>query len=168
MIHFANFVGCVFYQERRGSYFLSGIQSAHLQLALDALGTMREEDDPFSLAQANFFMGMAYGHTQVIASAKQYLMRAVQITRRHNIRFVPMSEEGSPHSPPEFTEEVHERVAFLAHMLHLETAMYLVDKPPSAPPGVNFEEHIEYQLPVSASLLLFLPSSQPLRAEIVL
>lgn len=123
------------------------------------------------MAQANFLMGMAYGHIKDISSAKKWeagkrcgtrylrnpraFIRAVEITRRYNIRFVPASEEGRLDSLPEFTEEVHERVAFLAHILHLETAMQLVDKPLPKPSGANFKEHIEHELPVSRSPLLW-------------
>lgn len=70
-VYFANLSGCVFYQERKGHQFLSCVESAHLQSTLDALGTMVEENDPFTMAQANFLMGMAYGHIKDISSAKK-------------------------------------------------------------------------------------------------
>lgn len=160
-IHFANLAGAQAFQEQQGHFGLLYIQALHLHFTLEAFHTMKEEDDPFALAQANFFMGMAYGHIQKIHVAARYLKRSVGIVRRNRIRFIPMlsgDETNDLCSLPPFSEEVHERAAFLAQMLYSEIVVYLLGQPGANLGKSPWESHLTDELPVRAESHLLLKS----------
>jgi hypothetical protein len=96
---------------------------------------MREQDDPISLARAFWAMAIVYTFPSSIRAAERYLLRSVDIIRRHNLRFVPMStgdttqQVGISSFIPPFSEQLHERIAFLADMLHVETFLYIAGQP---------------------------------------
>lgn len=130
-VHFAELAGSTYYQEILGSYCMLPAQAMHLQCSLDALHSMREEDDPLSLAQAYFYMGMAHAYMQAIKVGKRYFKKCVDVVQRNKIRFVPISNGDGDSlniisTPPESQECVHERVVFLAQMVYLEDVVYII------------------------------------------
>jgi hypothetical protein len=159
-VHFAHLVGCHMYQEFQGRFSLLYIQAIHLRLALEALATMVEEDDPFSLARAYHYMAMAYAYTRNVRYSKHCLRKSVDIIQRRKIRCVAITVGDSTQREPDvlppvppFTEEVHERVAFLAQMLYAGTFVYLVGQPEVFESG--FDDGFDFGLPVCVSLLFF-------------
>lgn len=159
-VHLANLAGVQFYQERLGRYCLLPILAGHLQSTLEALTTMKEEDDPISLARAYWAMTIVYAFPSAIRAAQRYLLRAVEIIRRNNIRFVRyLADSGSqlelsvPSILEPFSEEVHERVAFLADMLHVETYIYIAGQP-GGPYYYHSENYYKFELPAR---IVFLP-----------
>lgn len=130
-IHLANLAGAHFWQERAGGYCLLHLQAGYLQSTLDSFATMEEDTDPLSIAQACWSMMMLYGMVQRPKALRQ-LKRCMEILQRNNIRFVPLPSDHedpnipSPCSPPEFTEYVHERAAFLAQIVYAEAFLYLI------------------------------------------
>jgi hypothetical protein len=159
-VHFAHLVGCHMYQEYQGHFGLLYIQAVHLRLSLEALATMVEEDDPVSLARANHFMAMAHAYTRNVRSSKYYLRKTVDIIQRRQIRCVPISRTDSAHHEskvltkvPPFSEEVHERVVFLAQMLYAGTFVYLAGQPEGF--GSAFDDSFDFGLPVCAAFFLF-------------
>jgi hypothetical protein len=90
---------------------------------------MREEDDPFCKAQAWIFMASASIFTHNITRAKHYLRRVVEIVKRNGIRFVlSRLNAGDPEDATVgYTEEAHERAAFMAQLLYWLTYLYLLD-----------------------------------------
>lgn len=98
---------------------------------------MNEEDDPLALAQANLFMGSAYGYAQSLKTGKKYLKRSAEIIRRHKLRFVKTSigknaeQRSNILSSQEVLDEVQERAAFLAQTVYVEILAYLMGQTPS-------------------------------------
>lgn len=155
-VHFSHLAGCQFYQELRGGYNLLQIQASHLRLTLEALGSMREEDDPFSFARAHFFLGMAHAYTQGFRQARHYYRIAMDIIRRHGIRFVTMSTGGAVKNLMEPLEEVHERAGILAHMVYLANHIYLLGKPDFNMAFHMDEDFNKSELPVRISCFIML------------
>lgn len=157
-IHYSHLGGAQIYQEQQGSFCVLRVQAVHLRLAVDALATMKEEDDPFAFAQAYFYMGLANGYVQNVNTSIRLLRKSVETVRRNNIRYVPFSigdatqqEPNILASLPEFSEEVHERAVLLSQMLHSETFMYIVGQPGEG--GYHCEDDLKGVLPVRTSFL---------------
>jgi hypothetical protein len=127
----------------------------YLHQSLRALGQMKEADDPFCYAQAHFFMGLAYGYVQSMGIGKRYIRTAVEVVRKHGIRFVPngsKTPDGSPESVvtlsmAEPVECVRERAALLAEMVYVENMFYLMGQP-AIKMDFELEEVFELELPV--------------------
>jgi hypothetical protein len=98
----------------------------NLQLCWETLLPMREEEDPFRKAQAWIFMASASIFTHNITRAKHYLTRVVEIVKRNGIRFVSGLNEGDD-GMVGYTEDMHERAAFMAQLLYWLTYLYLLD-----------------------------------------
>lgn len=121
---------------------------------------MKEEDDPLALAQANLFMGSAYGYAQALGTGKKYLKRSVEIIRRHKLRFVTIStgdratQRVDILSSQEVMDEVHERAAFLAQTLFIETLAYIMGQTSSNRTGIIFD-HTDKSEPLVSFSTLF-------------
>lgn len=156
-IHFANLAGAQFYQERCRSYSFLAIQARHLFLARQAIKRMTEKEDPLAFAQANFYMGSACCYARSMPSGKRYLKVTVEILRRNNIRFVPVSEGDSaqhelntvPSLEP--LELVRERVTLLTQVVFVEVMFYLLGQP-SLVVGFNVGQDYKSELPVRFSV----------------
>jgi hypothetical protein len=124
------------YQEQQGFFCSLPAQAFHLRRTLKSFASMREEDDPFNFALANFYMGLSNGYIQNVKTSIRLLRRSVEVVRRNGIRFVPISSgdacqqhHDSLSSIPEFSEDVHERAAFLSQMLYTESFLFLAGQP---------------------------------------
>lgn len=133
--------GCQFWQEHVGRYCLLHLQAGYLRSTLDAFSSMKEEDDPLSLAQACWSMSVVQGVVQQPNAFRQF-KRCLDILRRNRIRFVPLPTDISLHdcSLPAFTEHVHERAAFLAQTVFAEAFIYISGQPDS-PASLHRNEH---------------------------
>jgi hypothetical protein len=164
-IYFAQAVGCHLYQESRVDFSLLHMEAMNMQLAMEALASMREEDDPFQLARAYGFLAMAFLYTHNLAIGKRYMRRVFEIVNRNNIRFVPLSGDLDGFLPiPEFSEDVHERAAFLSQMVYTEFDLQFVAGIP-ADFCFDLEDQFRYELPVRTSSyttdeFVFITSSQ--------
>lgn len=152
-IHFGHLCGSQFYQEEHGQYFLLHVQAGHLLLSREALKTIQEKDDPFTYAQAHFYLGFAYTYARSILPGKRHLKRAVEALRRNNIRFVPMStgdmEEYNPISTVvEPLDLVRERITLLSGVVFVEIMFYLVGQP-SLVLGFKVGDDYKSEMPVS-------------------
>lgn len=151
---YTNVLPSKFYQERLGYYCLLPTQAGHLMSTLEAFASMREENDPFSLAQASWTMCIVYTHPQNLAMARRHLKMSMDIVQRNNIRFVPNSKgRTSSHAEisnfvPVFTEAVHERTAFLANLVHAETFIYLA----AQPGGGYYPDNSSYEAELGVSI----------------
>lgn len=159
-VHLAHLAGCVFYQERRlGRYGLLSILAGHFQLTLAALATMKEEDDPLALARAYWAMTIAHVFPSSVSAAQRYLFKSMEVIRRNNLRFIRCAADNGSQldsivSPvvEEFSEEVHERVAYLADMLHVETYVYIAGQP-GGPYYYHSEDFYKNALPVRTACI---------------
>lgn len=129
-VHFSHLVGVQFWQERVGRYCLLHLQAGYFRSTLDAFSSMREDSDPLSLAQACLLMSSADGMIQGTESPR-LLRRCLRILRRNRIGFFPIPSNDSSlnYEPPEFSEHVYERVAFLAHIVASEAFFYISCQP---------------------------------------
>jgi hypothetical protein len=133
-IYFAELSGCHFYRHNRQDDSLLQHQGELLQATYEALKIMRPEDDPLAYAQAQIHMCMAVmsvGNTKVAIS---HLRKGANTIRCFQIRFVPRGVGGDGNAVQEaggYSEEAHERAAFLSKILHFETylALYVMSLP---------------------------------------
>jgi hypothetical protein len=121
------------------------MQSTYLRSTLVAFSSMVEEEDPMAVAQASHYLSLCYAHVRGTKVAQLLAQRATDILHRNNIRFVMPNGDDSP---PRFSEEAHERAAFLCHMIYSKTFQSLVSQPFRG----KFDEQVVYELSVSSSL----------------
>lgn len=157
-IHFGHLCGSQFYQEEHGQYFLLSIQAGHLLLSQEALKTMQEKGDPFTYAQAHFYMGFAYTYARSVVLGNRLLKRAVEVIRRNNIRFVPMStgdlaEHNLVSAVVEPLDLMRERVTLLSGVVFIGIIFYLVGQP-ALVLGFTFEDDYKSAMPVSTGCFL--------------
>ena len=122
-VHFAELSGCHFYQYDRSDYSLLQYQAELLRATYDSLDTMRPEDDPLAFAQAQIYMSMGVMNTGNIKIAMNHLRKGADTIQSFNITFVPQTAGGSENFVQEiggYSEEAHERAAFLSKILHFE------------------------------------------------
>lgn len=127
-IYFAEVSGCHFYQYNRPDDSLLQQQQELLRATYEALGTMRPEDNPLAYAQAQIYMSMGVMNTGNVKIAMSHLKKGANTIRNFNIRFVPEGVCGNENVSQEvggYSEEVHERAAFLSKILHFETYLSL-------------------------------------------
>lgn len=105
--------------------FMLGV---NIGLSWQALLDVEEQGDTYVLAQACYCMFVAFMHTGNPHNAKCYLRKAVSLAHKHRIRFL-METDGEFSTtlchPLQYSEEAHERSAFLARLIHSETVLQL-------------------------------------------
>lgn len=160
--YFMTVYGCHLDQERRRNFDLIHVQASLTQLALEAVLTMVEADDPFSFIQAFYFMANSCFYTYTYVPAERYLKKAVDITKRHGIRMVDRSFSDSSDSPdhdaimdppPEHLELVRERVATLVQLISIPLQYRLLTGK-DIPVSTYLEDQFRNELPVGCTLLL--------------
>lgn len=117
---------------------------------------MEEDDDPLTLAHACYLVAMTHSHLQVWSMAQKLTKRSMEIIRRRNIRFVMAEQKETSTSPPTIpalSEEIHERVAFLASVLYTETFLYLI----AGGSTIYFDSDNKDALPVRLLVAFILP-----------
>lgn len=145
-VHFTHVFGCHLYQERIGRYFLTTLEAKHLQLTLEAFSSLKEDDDPLTFTQACWSLCVLYQWAGAARLSNHYFKRCMQVIRKRDIRFAPLSDS----TIPEFTEYVHERAAVLAQMVSSEAWFYIAGQA-----GVEglLDRHIaKFEIPVSVQL----------------
>jgi len=130
---FAEFSGRHFYQVFRSQWLFWESQGILAHLTFRLLMSMKAEDDPISYVQAHWSMatGLMTAGSPIIAR-RHYLMAATVI-KDHGIRFVGShpASESHPYPGVIFSEQDHERAAFLGKVIHLESflSLYLTGLP---------------------------------------
>lgn len=121
------------YQERRGDFTYLYLIGLNMQMAWEAVAGMREEDDPFLLAQTYHYLFFGFMHSNNLIPAKRFLRRSAGIVKRYNIRFVPISNsDAAAHSShvvssiPPFSDEIWERAVLLAKLVYSDIHLHLV------------------------------------------
>lgn len=129
------------------------VHAMHLRLTIDALNSMVEEDNPFTFAQANFYLGLLYSYSVgAFREAKYHCQKAIEAVRRNRIRFVSISTGSHVGIKRENAEELHEKAVFLGQMLYMETHVYLIGQP-SFSTKFDLGEEFKAELPVSLVLI---------------
>jgi hypothetical protein len=112
-IHFAQLAGCHFYQERRGEFFLLHLEAMYLDMVWDSFRDMTKDDDSFDAAQAYQLMALAYLYSQDSDRGRRFFQKSIALFRTHWIDF-------SISPPPDLTESLWERIAFLGEAIWTE------------------------------------------------
>lgn len=104
-----------------------------MQLAWEALASMREEDDPLLLAQAYHYLFFGFLHGRSLTPGKRFLRRSATIVKKYGIRFVPISSSDASiqsstlsSTVPPFSDDVWERAVLLAKLVYSEIHLQLI------------------------------------------
>ena len=151
-IKFAHLVGCHFHRRYCSDNSLMQLETSYLFSVLRALASMKEEADPVSYVHAHWLVAMACVTTGNSPKAVRFMKEAANSVERNRDLF--LSKLPGLSSVPvtvtvDYSEDLHERLGLLAHILWFRTYMsiYLVDSGfypmPNDAPG---------KIPVSVSL----------------
>ena len=142
-IEFAHLVGCHFHRRYSSDNHLMQLETTYLFSVLRTLSSIKEEADPVSYAHAHWLVAMACVTTGNSQKAVSFMKEAADAVERNRGLFV--SQLPNLNSVPvtvsvDYSEDLHERLGLLAHMLWFRTYMsiFLVDSgvypmPDSAP-----------------------------------
>lgn len=159
IVHYANLFGKLYHQCDTQHAHTPFLETIYLHETMDALERMQENDDPQAFAHANFLVAEMYFYTQFIDAGLHYLAITAEVVVRHNIRFAPNCrvENVDPSDFIRYSEDVHERAAFLAQLIYVETCLaLLLNHRPVHFSGLETQlRDFEVSLGVSPCLILF-------------
>ena len=128
------------------------LEASHLISVLRILSSMKEEADPISYVHAHWLVAMACVTTGNSQKAINFMEEAVNAVERNRDLFLsklPGLISVPTTASVDYSEDLHERLGLLAHMLWFRTYMsiYLVDS------GVYpMPDNAPNKIPVSLSL----------------
>lgn len=124
------------------------LQSVYVYMTVESLSTIKEDKQPLTRARATFLLAEMYLYTHHLDFGTRYLKLAHDIVKRNNIKFLMRPGTAMVKVAQPFFEEVHERIAFLAQLLYVDTDLFLVA---GQPPIVSAElaQEFRFDLPVS-------------------
>lgn len=131
-IKFAHLVGCHFHRRYCSGDGLIQLETSHLFSVLRTLSSMKEEADPLSYVHSHWLVAMACVTTGNSQKAVNFMKEAANAVERNRDLFlsklpglsiVPIT------ATVDYSEDLHERLGLLAHILWFRTYMsiYLVD-----------------------------------------
>jgi hypothetical protein len=85
----------------------------YLDMVWDSFKDMAEDSDSFAVAQAYQLMSLAYLYCQHAHLGRKFLQKSIALFRTHWIDF-------SVSPPPDLTESLQERIAFLGEAIYTE------------------------------------------------
>ncbi|KAF9792681.1 hypothetical protein BJ322DRAFT_1152374 [Thelephora terrestris] len=131
-IKFAHLVGCHFHRRYCPDDSLIQLETSYLFSVLRTLSLMKEEADPVSYVHAHWLIAMACVTTGNSPKAVRFMKEAADSVERNHDLF--LSRLPGLSSVPttvtvDYSEDLHERLGLLAHILWFRTYMsiYLVD-----------------------------------------
>lgn len=131
-IKLAHLVGCHFHRRYCPDDSLVQLETSYLLSVLRTLSSMKEDTDPVSYVHAYWLVAMSCVATGNSAKAVCFMKEAVNAVERNHDLF--LSKLPGLSSVPvtvavDYSEDLHERLGLLAHMLWFRTYMsiYLVD-----------------------------------------
>jgi hypothetical protein len=141
-IQFAQLVGCHFHRRYSSDNVLVELESTHLSSVLRALSSMKEETDPLSYIHAHWLVAMACVTTRNSEKAIKFMKEAARAVERNRDLFLAKLPGLS--NPPvtavvDYSEDLHERLGLLAHILCFRTYM-----------SIHLTDSDSYPLPESA------------------
>ena len=131
-IEFAHLVGCHFHRRYTMDRNLIQLETTYLFTVLRTLSSMKEESDPVSYAHAHWLVAMACVTTGNSRKAANFMKEAVDAIERNRELFLSQLPglNGFPVTASvDYSEDLHERLGLLAHILWFRTYMsiFLVD-----------------------------------------
>ena len=131
-IEFAHLVGCHFHRRYSSDNDLMQLETTYLFSVLRKLSSMKEEADPLSYIHAHWLVAMACVTTGNSQRAVKFMKEAADAVERNHDLF--LSQLPGLSSMPvtvsvDYSEDLHERLGLLAHILWFRTYMsiFLVD-----------------------------------------
>jgi len=121
----------------------------YLDVVWDSFRDMTEDDDSFVVAQAYQLMSLAYLYSQHTYLGRKFFQKAIALFRTHWFDF-----SASP--PPDLTESLQERIAFLGEAIYTEidcTFMFGFVQEFT----LDLEHGFRYELPVCVTSYLVAP-----------
>jgi len=151
-IEFAHLVGCHFHRRHSSDNNMMQLETTYLFSVLRTLSSMKEEADPVSYAHAHWLVAMACVTTGNSQKAVKFMKKAANAIEGNRDLF--LSQLPGLSSVPvtvsvDYSEDLHERLGLLAHILWFRTYMsiFLVDS------GVYpMPDSVPNKIPVSVSL----------------
>ncbi|KAI1795941.1 hypothetical protein LXA43DRAFT_990161 [Ganoderma leucocontextum] len=120
-------IGCIMWQIQRHTFIFPQVEYEQLQLLLCAL----EDIDPVSEIQARYLLTIYYLLKKQIGDGEEQLCLAVDVVRRHNIRFPMLSDIFDSLQMQEATPEQVELVGILAHLIYVDRCSSVVFRVPT-------------------------------------
>jgi len=128
-VWFMNVMGIHLHQERRHLWEELRIQGTITQIILQMVYDMQEsEQPPLLMLHVVSYMALACTYTHTIVPGQRYLLRCHKMVKKHGFglvgpTWIDASSRGSPSTvdrPSEYTEEKHELVSILLHLMYLQ------------------------------------------------
>ena len=156
-IEFAHLVGCHFHRRSSSDNDLTQLESNYLFSVLRTLSSMKEEVDPISYAHAHWLVAMACVTTGNPQKAIKFMSEAADSVERNRDLFLsqlPGLSDIPVTVSVDYSEDLHERLGPLAHILWFRTYMsiFLVDSGVYPTP-----DNVPDKIPVCLSLGCRLP-----------
>jgi hypothetical protein len=155
-IEFAHLVGCHFHRRYSSGNDLMQLETTYLFTVLRALSSMREEANPISYAHAHWLVAMACVTTGNSQKAVKFMKEAAHAVERNRDLF--LSQLPGLSSVPvtvsvDYSEDLHEKLGLLAHILWFRTSMsiFLVDSGVYPMPD-NVPDKIPVWIPLDCSM----------------
>lgn len=120
-------IGCIMWQMQRHMFIFSQVEYEQLRLLLRTL----EDIDPISEIQARYLLTIYYLLKKQMQEGEDQLRLAVDVVRRHNIRFPMMSDVLGPLQLQEATLEQVELIGVLAHLIYIDRCSSVVFRVPT-------------------------------------
>lgn len=93
-----------------------------------SLKSMNPAEDPLSAARAYHMFSTAFLYVRAPIPGNRYMKITLDVVKKAKIQFISPSE-----TLPEFSEELHEKIVFLGHLVYSQITLRLVEGgPPSA------------------------------------
>lgn len=120
-------IGCIMWQIQRHMFIFPQVEYEQLQLLLHAL----QDIDPISEIQARYLLTIYYLLKKQMVEGEEQLCLAVDVVRRHNIRFPLISDVFDSLQMQEATPEQVELVGVLAHLIYIDRCSSVVLRVPT-------------------------------------
>lgn len=117
--------GAALHYEEDPSFRYLFMINTYLESLWQSMADIEQQDDPFVLAQACNNVYVSFMHMGHFINAKCYLRRTISIVNKHRIRFLGDEDPFVVLRPLQYSEEAHERSAFLARLIYAEVVLQL-------------------------------------------
>ncbi|KAF9645390.1 hypothetical protein BDM02DRAFT_580926 [Thelephora ganbajun] len=117
-VDFAHLFGCLIYQRKSFNQSFQHLEAGFFKIALESLANVRESEDPFTYAQAYWFMAYGYLTRPHYPLAEKYLESCVRAVEGNPVAFLPHLIRTEGLGNVEISEQSQDRLAFLASLIY--------------------------------------------------
>lgn len=141
-VDFAHLFGCLAYQRKSSSQSFQNLEAGFVTMALESLASVKESGDPFTYAQAHWFMAYGYLTQLRYPLAEKYLESCIRAVEGNPVAFLPHLVRAEAPEDDEISEQSQERMAFLASLISYRTLLRI--RAQDAKCGVSPEEAVSW------------------------